>query len=213
MCRVGAEGFWWKKPCELQSPLPSYHLPRPLVMGCVCVGGRDEEKILLYAKAKLMKHSPWKWLFSGPCNLQKEASRTGHAVPWWWECTTSAPFACIWVLDWRPFPIPFPPPKPPPCTKALPTALDNEEEDVRRSSSCMTMILLKGWAVGFFFSFHFSLGNHLHMLLDCRIRLLYIENAIPTIFRRQSGGAVISASLLAFNAICQIWFSLNFFSF
>lgn len=79
--------------------------------------------------------------------------------------TTGASFVCIWVFDWRPFPPLFllprlQPPTPRPCLQCLAMrkrvkmVFFLHDYDTSERLSC-----------GIFFSFHFSLGNHLHMLI------------------------------------------------
>ena len=115
---VGEKGFWWKKLCDLQSPLSFHYPPRLLQMDS---GG--QKKILLHLKAELMKNGPRKWPFGGPGNPQRDTSWTDHAILWWWVDTTNAPFSGIWVLDRRPLPTPFSPPKPPPPPRPCPQCL------------------------------------------------------------------------------------------
>lgn len=179
---VGEKGFWWKKLCDLQSPL-SFHYP-PRLPGMECGG---QKKILLHPKAEVMKHDPWKWPFGGPGNPQRDTAWTDHTILWWGgEGGCHKRTICVYMgLRWETPPHPFFSSRASTSPKALPTMLDNEEEDARRFSSCMTMILLKGWAVGFFFLFTSLLEITSICWLDYSIRLLlYIEKAFPTIFRR-----------------------------
>lgn len=127
--------------------------------------GCGGEKVLLHAKAELMKHSPWKWLFWGPGNPQKEGSWTGHAVLWeWWGYHWC--IICVHMsLRQETLPLLFllpslHPPPPSPCLQCLAMrkrvkmVFFLHDYDTSERLSC-----------GIFFSFHFSLGNHLHMLI------------------------------------------------